>query len=205
MIFQISAKQRLFGTNFYFGYSQRSFWHVYDGDQSRPFRETDYNPELFYRWKPDPQRYGQWGADIGVEHESNGQEVPLSRSWNRIYLAPFRAKGKSLLYVKAWLRIPEAEKETPDDPEGDDNPDIEDHYGYGEVHFQRQIGKGHVIHAMARANPATGHGALNVNLTIPLRDGYGFYHVYLWQGYGESLLDYDDSVTRIGIGFALAR
>ncbi len=205
VIFAISAKTQLFGTPFYFGYSQRSFWQVYDSDRSRPFRETDYNPELFYRWAPDPKDWHYWGADVGIEHESNGQDVPLSRSWNRVYVAPFRAKGKSLFYLKAWYRIPENEKETPDDPKGDDNPDIEDHYGYGEVHFQRQIGKGQVIHTMVRMNPETGHGAINLNYTIPSKDGSLFYQLYVWQGYGESLLDYDDSVTRVGLGVAFSR
>lgn len=205
VIFAISAKQQLFGSPWYFGYSQRSFWQLYDGGRSRPFRESDYNPEIFYRWTPDPERFSHWGADFGLEHESNGQDLPLSRSWNRLYVAPFRAKGKALLYLKAWYRIPEDDRKTPDDPKGDDNPDIEDHYGYGEAHFQRQIGKGQLIHTMVRMNPATGHGAINVNYTVPSDDGYLFYQVYFWQGYGESLLDYDDSVTRLGIGFALAR
>lgn len=205
VVFTISAKVKLFGTPLYFGYSQRSFWQVYDAKRSRPFRETDYNPELFYRWTPDPRRWHYWGADIGAEHESNGQDVPLSRSWNRVYFAPFRAKGQSLLYLKAWYRIPEDSKKTPDDPQGDDNPDIEDHYGYGEVHWQQQVGRGQVLHTMVRLNPDTGHGAFNLNYTIPARDGSMFYQLYLWQGYGESLLDYNDSVTRIGIGVAFSR
>ena len=205
MMFAISAKVQLFSTPLYFGYSQRSFWQVYDADRSRPFRETDYNPELFYRWTPDPEKFHYWGADFGAEHESNGQDVPDSRSWNRLYIAPFRAKGKSLLYVKAWYRLPEDKKEAPEDAKGDDNPDIEDHYGYGEIHFQRQIGRRQAIHTMVRMNPETGHGAININYTIPSRDGSVFYQLYVWQGYGESLLDYNTSVTRVGLGVAFSR
>lgn len=205
VIFAISAKVQLFSTPFYFGYSQRSFWQLYDSERSRPFRETDYNPELFYRWTPDPEKWNYWGADAGIEHESNGQEVPDSRSWNRLYIAPFRAKGKSLIYVKAWYRLPENDKKTPDDPKGDDNPDISDHYGYGEIHYQHQLGKRQALHTMVRLNPETGHGALNINYTIPSRDGSVFYQAYLWHGYGESLLDYNDSVTRIGLGVAFSR
>lgn len=205
VIFAISAKVQLFSTPFYFGYSQRSFWQVYDSDRSRPFRETDYNPELFYRWTPDPKKWNYWGADIGAEHESNGQDVPDSRSWNRIYVAPFRAEGKSLWYIKAWYRIPEDKKKSADDPKGDDNPDIEDHYGYGELHWQHQLGKRQVLHTMVRMNPETGHGALNINYTIPSRDGSVFYQLYVWQGYGESLLDYDRAITRVGVGVAFSR
>jgi phospholipase A1 len=204
-IFQISAKQRLFATNFYFAYTQRSFWQVYNADESRPFRESDYNPEFFYRWTPPLDKYWGVNADVGIEHESNGQDVPDSRSWNRIYVAPYRSFGKSLVYVKAWWRIPEDDKKYPEDPGGDDNPDIDDYYGYGELHWLRQIGGKQQLHVMVRGNAAEGRGAINIDYTVPSRDGFLFYQVYLWQGYGESLLDYNTSVTRIGIGIAMAR
>lgn len=204
-VFTISAKQDLFGSGFYFGYTQKSFWQVYDGDASRPFRETNYNPELFYRWTPDPTRFHHWGLDAGFEHESNGEELPLSRSWNRLYIAPFRAEGRTLLYTKFWYRLPEDDKEDPLDPKGDDNPDIQDYYGRAEFHAQRQLGNGQLLSLMVRGNLGEGHGAFNLNYTIPSRDGYLFWQAYLWHGYGEGLGDYNDSVTRVGLGLALTR
>jgi len=205
MIFQISAKHRLFGTNAYFGYSQKSFWQVYNADQSRPFRETNYNPELFYRWRPSPEVFDYWGADFGIEHESNGKSLPNSRSWNRIYVAPFRTKGKTLLYGKLWYRIPEKDKETPDDANGDDNPDILDYYGYGELHLEREFENKHLVHLMVRGNPGESHGAINLNYTIPSGNESFFWQLYVFHGYGESLIDYNQSVTRVGIGVALTR
>lgn len=205
LMFQISLKQRVFNTNFYFGYSQKSHWTVYDGDRSRPFRETDFNPEVFYRWVPEYESWKGWGADVGFEHESNGREAPESRSWNRVYLTPFRARGRTGLALKISARIPEDDKKFPLDPKGDDNPDIEDFYGYTELHVQRQVGRQQAVHLMLRGHPDTGHGAVQLDYTIPSRDGYLFYQVYFWHGYGETLLDYNDSVTRIGLGFAIAR
>lgn len=204
LAFQISGKMRVWNA-LYFGYTQKSFWSIYDSDNSRPFRETNYNPEIFYRWIPDPDPSGFWGADAGIEHESNGESLPRSRSWNRIYLSPFLARGASVYVLKLWYRLPEDEKETPDDPKGDDNPDIDDYYGYGELYWQYQLGSGQQLRAMVRGNPKESHGAIDVEYTIPSRSHNFFYQIYLWHGYGESLIDYNESVTRIGFGIALTR
>ena len=66
-VFQISAKHEIFGTGLYFAYTQISFWQAYDKDNSAPFRETNYNPELFYRFKPLSYSSGHVGADLGFE------------------------------------------------------------------------------------------------------------------------------------------
>lgn len=205
MVFQISAKQRLFATNFFFGYTQKSFWQLYDQERSRPFRETNYNPEVFYRWTPDPKIWRHWGLDVGLEHESNGQSQPDSRSWNRLYVTPFQAKGRNLRYIKLWYRLPEDRKDDDLDPKGDDNPDIYRFMGYAEAHVQRQLGGGSLGHLMIRGNPSTGKGAFNFNYTWPSADGYMFYMLSVFHGYGESLIDYDRSITRIGVGFAFTR
>lgn len=204
LVFQISAKLRLY-RGLYFGYTQRSFWSILDSDDSRPFRESDYNPELFYRWIPGSDPDDFWGLDLGIEHESNGQSMPDSRSWNRIYAAPFLVDGPAVYYLKLWYRIPEDDKEDPLDPKGDDNPDIEDYYGYGELRWQRRLGEGHQLATMVRGNPAEAKGALQIEYTLPNRSDLFFYQLYIWHGYGESLLDYNDVVTRVGLGIALTR
>lgn len=206
VMFQISAKQSIFDRNLFLAYTQKSFWQFYSPDESAPFRETVYNPELFYRWTPDPQRFHHWGADFGIDHESNGQPLPNSRSWNRIFFAPFQARQKQLAYFKFWYRIPERNKESADDARGDDNPDIADYYGYAEFRLQRQFDrKGRMAALMARGNPATGKGALELTLSQPNSGRSLFYCFYLWHGYGESLIDYNRSATRVGLGLMLAR
>lgn len=204
-VFQISAKQQLFGSPWYFGYTQKSFWQIYDQARSRPFRETNYNPELFYRWTPDPDTWRHWGADFGIEHESNGLDLPDSRSWNRLYIAPFQAKGRTLRYLKFWYRLPEKDKKDELDPKGDDNPDIQRFYGYAELQVQRQLESGGLGHLMVRGNPASGKGAVSLQYSWPSSDGYVFYLISAFHGYGESLIDYNRSISRIGFGFALAR
>lgn len=208
VIFQISVKQRLlrlFNNNLYFGYTQKSFWQMYNSGESSPFRETNYAPEIFYRFVPDPERFNHWGLDAGFEHESNGREFPDSRSWNRVYLAPFQAKGRQLAYLRFWYRIPEGEPATVDNIRGDDNPDIHRYMGYSELSLSRQIGGGQLLTGMARGNVRTGRGALSLTWSTPSDEGHVFYGVSVFHGYGESLIEYDESITRLMLGIMLSR
>lgn len=206
VLFAVSAKLRPIGPPIYFAYSQRSYWSLYDGDRSRPFRETNYNPEVFYRYLPNrPESTSIWGLDGGYEHESNGQAIPESRSWDRLFVAPFFERGGTALQLKIWYRLPEDRKDGPEDADGDDNPDIEEFYGHQEFHMYRRIGRDRRYHLMLRGNPSTGRGAVQFDHSWRIGQGDLFWHVYAWHGYGESLEDYNDSVTRLGIGFALWR
>lgn len=203
-IFQLSLKLQLFKSNFFFGYSQRSYWQIYNEDDSRPFRETNYNPELFYRFKPQYAFCPGCGLDVGIEHESNGRPVPESRSWNRTYLALYREGNNRLLHLRAWYRIPEDKKKTPDDPQGDDNPDIHRYYGHAELRVQQAILDTHIAALMLRGNLDTGKGAVELNYSVPIGD-YLYANLYVFNGYGETLMDYDRSLTRAGIGLMLVR
>lgn len=206
VIFQISLKQRLFNRNFFFGYTQRSFWQLYNGNDSRPFRETNYNPELFYRWKPKWDQAPGLGFDIGVDHESNGKRLPDSRSWNRIIGAAHYETPGLLTHLRVWYRIPEDEGRDADDPKRDDNPDITDYYGYGELRLQKKLGGDakRQLSLMLRGNAVTGKGAIEAVYSMPASD-YAYWAIYVWNGYGEGLADYNRNITRIGIGYMLSR
>lgn len=208
MVFQLSFKQQLFGLPLYAAYTQKSFWQAYDFSESSPFRETDYNPELFYRYIPaDRVRWFHLGADVGFEHESNGRGLPDSRSWNRFYAAIFQAEDNHLIYWKWWYRIPANDNLPPTDPERDDNPHIGYYYGYSELTYEQQLWGKQLARAMVRFNPVTGKGAVNLQYTIPNNAANPdfFWFLYLWQGYGEDLLNYNHSTFRLGVGVALAR
>lgn len=205
-VFQISAKHRIFGTKFYFGFTQISFWQAYDSDNSAPFRETNYNPELFYRSDRLDFWSGRLGADIGFEHESNGQIPPASRSWNLLYAAPYYYNANLLVYLKLHYRLPEEKKKYPNSAEGDDNPDITDYLGYSDLHLFYRLPWDHTIHLRLRGNLHTGKGqvVLNYSWLIP-KGKYSFLCVRVSHGYGESLVDYNKSLTRIGLGIMFAR
>lgn len=205
--FQLSFKQQLIWSGFYFAYTQKSFWRVLDGNDSRPFRETNYNPEFFYRalFKTNPGL--SWGYDFGAEHESNGAREPISRSWNRVYIAP------TLLYkglearLKLWQRVEEEVKKDPYDPTGDENPDIEDFYGYAELNLSYSFttdtrGAPWRVALMARQNFSTDKGGLQVDFSIPTKTQDFYFFGQVWTGYGETLIDYNHSLTRYGVGFS---
>jgi phospholipase A1 len=178
----------------YFGFTLQSYWQVYNAD-SAPFRETNYQPELFYmrplNWKVAG---GDTGLVLGVEHQSNGRRDILSRSWNRTYGAFLWADKNLAMSLRAWYRIPE-------DEEDDDNPDIDDYMGNFEYKasykWRRMIYSG-----MLRQNFSEGNGAVELGMSFPL---YGRLNgfVQYFNGYGESLVDYDHNVERIGLGILL--
>ena len=131
--FQVSAKLPLYleDTGFdgvYFGFTLTSFWQLYNSEASKPFRETNYEPEIFWQETADYSVLGYKfnTFQVGFNHMSNGQSGLQSRSWNRLFASIVFSDNDDIYYLKTWYRIPEDEKEDPLDPTGDDNPDIED-------------------------------------------------------------------------------
>jgi phospholipase A1 len=201
---QLSLKVKLWEDIFgkemdlWFGYTQLSFWQLYNVEDSSPFRETDYEPELLLNYRTRYRLLGLTGRfiQVGFNHQSNGQTEPLSRSWNRIVANLGFERGHLSLLLKGWYRIPES-------AEDDDNPNIEDYLGYGEL-WATYIWKKNKFGAMVRNNLQLpeNRGALQLEWSFPLiRRVSGYVQYYV--GYGESLLDYNHYVNRIGCGFIL--
>lgn len=206
VVFQLSFKARLFGGPLYFGYTQRSYWQAYDKDNSSPFRETNYNPEVFARFQPGDWWSNQWGIDLGIEHESNGREVPDSRSWNRLYTMAFHEGEHDMLSIKAWYRLKEDPKPTTFAAEGDDNPDILDYYGYGELRYRRCLDGQRCLQlfeSMLRGNTSTGKGAIELMWSFPAESEQMSWFISLFSGYGESLIDYNHHQNRVAVGVTL--
>ena len=203
--FQLSLKSKvaedLFNTNadLWFGYTQQAHWQVYNEDNSRPFRGTDYQPEIFLTQPvtadlPFGGRLRMLG--IGAVHHSNGRSDPISRSWNRAYLMAGAEWGKLSIVPRLWARV----NNESDDSE--DNPDIEDYLGYGDIKFLYDLPKQQSLSGTLRYNPSTNKGAAQIDYVYPLSENVNGY-VQLFQGYGESILDYDHENTAIGFGIVL--
>lgn len=210
MKFQLSVKtvvaQDLFNGRgaLFFAYTNQSWWQAYSRRFSSPFRETNHEPEVFLTY------LNNWrilGFDnrllrVGLSHQSNGRSGTLSRSWNRLYADIVLERGPLVLSIKPWYRIPEDEKQGLNDPTGDDNPDIDEYLGYGELRFLYKR-KRHTLSGMFRHNlRREGHGAVEINYSFPFSPKIRGY-AQIFNGYGESLIDYNAPITRIGVGVAL--
>lgn len=192
----------------YLGFTMKSFWQVYNKELSAPFRETNYRPEIFYQTPITSQALGgSWIGRFGLEHESNGRSQLLSRSWNRVFVGLGFLKDRWALYLQPWYRLPEDKKkddgdpDTPIAPKGDDNPDIEDFLGHYEF-LGVYNAEPYELTSMIRHNFQTGKGSIEMGVSFPLWGRLkGFVQYY--NGYGESLIDYDHRVQRVGLGLLL--
>ena len=201
--FQLSFKLKLAdfsefgGAALWAGFTQQSHWQLYTGGSSRPFRESDYEPELMLALHPDLAAFGwRWRLFVlGLNHQSNGRAEPLSRSWNRVYAQFGVERGDFALLLRPWWRIRESTAT-------DDNPDIHRYMGYGDVIGVYRGGE-HTFSLLGRFNPASSRGALQFGWNFPLGRRVSGY-VQAFSGYGESLIDYNIRQNTIGVGISLA-
>jgi len=190
------------GDALFFGFTLQSWWQVYSDNISKPFRETNYQPEFFYS-TPLGLSVGDTNSAfmVGLEHQSNGRSQYLSRSWNRIYLNWLFEYENFALSFKPWYRLPEDNKVYIYDSDGDDNPDIDDYMGYFQLGMAYQWDE-FEFHFRGQQNFSTQRGGAEIGVTFPMWGKLRGYLQY-YGGYGESLIDYNHSQHRIGIGFAL--
>jgi phospholipase A1 len=203
--FQLSLKtkvwQGVFGDvgDVWIGYTQSSRWQVYNTRLSRPFRETDYEPEAMLMFDTHYRVLGWDGRllGIGVDHQSNGRSNPLSRSWNRIVAnVGFERDGWTVM-VRPWWRIPEAASD-------DNNPDISDYMGRGEVSIVHEW-HGQEFGMLLRHSMRGGsrsHGAVRFSWSFPMAGNLRGY-AEVFKGYGESMIDYNHNATYVGLGISL--
>jgi phospholipase A1/A2 len=209
--YQISVKLPLYlndedTSGLYFGFTAMSFWQVYNNAVSKPFRETNYEPEIFYSWQKEIKllsfEFNQ--LQIGFNHQSNGQSGLRSRSWNRLFVSALFSDASAFYYLKAWYRIPEDEKQYPLDTNGDDNPDITHFLGNMELGFGTKLGNIDVLTLLRNnLNIGDNKGSLELNFSYPISTRYNVLLQY-FNGYGDSLVDYNRHQQRISLGIQLA-
>ncbi|MEA3383792.1 MAG: phospholipase A [Campylobacterota bacterium] len=212
--FQLSIKVPLYanflnsGADLFSAYTQNSYWQVYNTDKSSPFRETNYMPELFMEWHPD-KKFGDstlTKARFALIHQSNGQDVGQSRSWNRTELF-FLFQNQNIFYgLNIWDRWDEETKKDIAAIEGDDNPELEDLVG-NQKYFVKY--KGESINLMlSHQNDILEYninkGNTKLDITFPSINSNFDFFIRVFDGYGESLVDYDIKIQRVSFGIMLS-
>jgi phospholipase A1/A2 len=193
----------------FFAYTGRAWWQVYDGERSRPFREYNHEPELIAAVPLPPLEVWGWkprAVLFGFNHQSNGRSVPDSRSWNRLTGELLLDKGGSQwASLRLWHRLKENAKSSPGDSAGDDNPDITRYLGSAELKVGHVTPTGHNLTLTARRSfKSNGKGALQVDWSHPLQGSPSLrWHVHVFSGYGDSLIDYNRKIDRVGLGVML--
>jgi len=191
----------------WFAYSQQSNWQLFSGDLSRPFRTTDHEPELIYIYPFDAALPLGWRLRYGglsLNHQSNGQPLPFSRSWNRTILMAGAEKDQTfVVQAKLWQRVPEAAN--------DDNPDIADRIGRAEFAGYWRVNPDNTLGLTLRHSlRADTNGSVKLEWLRTLgnsraqdqQNGLRF-HTQLFSGYGDSLIDYNRRRTTLSVGLSL--
>jgi len=210
--FQLSFKYRLFDndagfgrdrpwlTGLYFAYTQTSLWDL-EGE-SKPFFDTSYRPSLFWRWLRTDDRTWIDGVRLGLEHESNGQAGTESRSLHTAFFQPeWRWRTASLgnyeFTPKAYVYLDKS-----------DNPDIQQYRGYVDWRLRWDSGDSWIVTLLGRVGTAH-KGSIQVDLARRARDlkmgsVSGYFYMQYFNGYGESLRDYDQRHTaQLRFGLAI--
>ena len=205
--FQISLKTPLMVDLFngrmdvYAAYTNHSFWQVYDSDDSEPFRESTHEPEIWAQFHPNWELLGfkNTGNLIGFNHQSNGQSNLRSRAWNRLFATVLLERGDLALAIRPWIPFY-------DEDDDADNPDLTDYMGHFDLMATYRMGE-HTFSMRGQNNLESGFskGGLELSWSFPIW-GWPYLRGYVqyYTGYGESLIDYDQYVNRLGIGFSLS-
>jgi phospholipase A1 len=201
--FQISFKvpvvRDLFNkADLFIAYTNRSFFQQFNKEDSAPFRDSNHEPEVWLSFKNNAKVLGFQNRVIrtGFSHQSNGQSGSLSRSWNRVYVDFLFERDNWYFSLKPWWRVPE-------DSDNDDNPDIDEFLGnfeLGGIYKHQQHNFSFLVRNNLRSND--NHGAVELGWSFPISKNVRGYAQW-FNGYGESLIDYDAHTNSLGFGIQL--
>lgn len=173
-------------------YTQLSYWQVYA--RSQWFRETNYEPQIFL----SSNFKKNWLFNVGLDHQSNGRGGDLERSWNRAWLSLSMSRGPWLVTIQPWVLI------FKEDSSDLHNPDIASYLGHERIvvayKFQNNIEMSLEVRNIERMTSyMTEIGAVSFPLTKHLNA-----YVQVFNGYGQSLIEYNHHTTSAGVGLALS-
>jgi phospholipase A1/A2 len=200
--FQLSVKTPIWKNFFnqdnalYFAYTQLSYWQAYN--HSPFFRETNYQPELFFANHVNKLLLSDWYlqfVNVGIMHQSNGRGGTYERTWNRVYLDTIFSKDNWMVSLRPWYVMPTASL-------NENNPDITRYLGHGRLlvayKYHEQEFSLQAYNMENGLHLTTTAWTWSFPLIRQLR-GY----TQFFSGYGQSLLEYDHHTNSVGVGIAL--
>jgi phospholipase A1 len=202
---QISGKYRLAkALNLYFGFTQTMFWNIYV--TSQPFRDINYNPEMFYRLVEDDSKNLK-SLDFGFIHSSNGKDGLNSRSFNRLYLKTniaTKINRHSLIGEFKFYDIVTSE---------DTNADIKKYLGYWDftfhlthlvIHQKQRLDLEFRIFAGDKiVNLHKGGRSLGLIYNFESENFNPSIYLQYFSGHAESFLDYNKTSEQLRLGLLL--
>ena len=199
--FQISFQQRLtksnlpWNTYIYLFYTQKAIWNVLE--RSLPFHDLNFNPGVGLSKHIIVKGHLVGKATMMIEHESNGRDGTASRSWNKIswageaYISPYL-----MAHAKFWIPI----------VDGQYNKDIRNYMGISQAGFQAKSLDDKWVLDMTLVK----RQGWNLNFNTIIQLGYRINHnsnqfimLQYYNGYGESMLDYNQYHSRIRFGLLI--
>lgn len=208
--FEFGMKFRLFQNEddfdktspIYVGYSQKAWWDI--AESSAPFREHNYNPEVFWDFREDEiygreedafllEKIGDYVDRIGVEHQSNGLAGLESRSWDRIYAQrTFATEDNDFSFrLKAWNVI----------NLGNENADITDYLGNLEAKLSYRPNKRFEFNGSVMKGHHTSKYSYRLDLISSLGElSNSKFMLSYYDGFGEALISYNQKTQSLRAG-----
>ncbi len=214
--FQVSLKYRILNPDkakepywweqIYLGFTQTSIWDL-EAD-SAPFRDSVYRPSVFFESAHVAsflQSKSLLGLRAGFEHESNGKEKDASRSINMLFVRPvysFPSTAKGYVWSFAPKLYTYIEKS--------DNQNIADYRGYIDGAVKLANANDWEATLTLRKGMKSSYGSMQLDVSYPfrgwLRNMNGYFHIQYFNGYGETILDYDRKLpAQVRLGLIVAR
>lgn len=199
--FQISFQQRLtksvlpWNTYLYLFYTQKAMWNVFE--RSLPFHDLNFNPGIGLSRYIILKNQLVGKVTMMIEHESNGRDGTASRSWNKISWAGEAYVSPNLMaHAKFWIPI----------IDGQYNKDILKYMGVSQAGFQAKSTDDKWVLDMTLVK----RQGWNLNFNTIVQLGYRINHnsnqfimLQYYNGYGESMLDYNQYHSRIRFGLLI--
>ena len=199
--FQISIAQKLtrsvlpWHTYIFLMYTQKTFWNVFE--KSLPMHDLNFNPGLGWS-KPffNKDRYvGK--LTLLLEHESNGRDSIQSRSWNRISIGgSVPIDPWIMVHGKVWIPI----------IDGQNNRDILNYCGI----YQTGVEIATLDRKFIWDITFVKRKGWNLNFNTIFEFSWRFhkksnqyFFLQYYNGYGESLLDYNQFHSRLRAGIVI--